>query len=590
MENEILNFIRTNENYGALLLTGRWGCGKTFAINKIKEKLDEDEKYHMVVISLFGIDDVAILNKTIKTNILLSNTQQKKWRKLKKAIEAFEKVSNTIPVMNGWEVAIKGLKTVASIDFMDIATIENTVSVYSEKQDRIVEKKVVLVFDDFERCKIDKVDLLGIVNEFCENKKIKTIIVADEDKIGKDEEERKKYEEFKEKVISQTAYMNVQYSQIIYEIITQYKETVMEYKEFLKKNKRWLVKLFNESKSENLRILKNYILEFENVYKLWENSDMHVNVLPEIMYTIGAVYFEYKRGKYKPGKYGNLFLRDYMEKIYKSWNMLRAHTSLLEWVMEGTWDEDAIRCEWKKYYCVKEMNNEEMFLYGDFRSMNEESLLDGMNTIINKSYSGDIESGIYVTLLHRLNVLEEYNQYISFEVDYQKMIEGFRVRKENIEKGIVEEPFKRHHLFATLQGKADELYKEIVTFEQQKHQIKNRKNIVKYLNDNCTVSDVEESSFYMFDEELLNLFKKAYKKGNRERRNELEAVLLNIILNYDGYATKADLITISENLGKLKLEIEKMIEEETDGVQKIVKAEFIQSIEEVIATIENKDC
>ena len=151
MENEILNFIRTNENYGALLLTGRWGCGKTFAINKIKEKLDEDEKYHMVVISLFGIDDVAILNKTIKTNILLSNTQQKKWRKLKKAIEAFEKVSNTIPVMNGWEVAIKGLKTVASIDFMDIATIENTVSVYSEKQDRIVEKKVVLVFDDFER-------------------------------------------------------------------------------------------------------------------------------------------------------------------------------------------------------------------------------------------------------------------------------------------------------------------------------------------------------------------------------------------------------------------------------------------------------
>lgn len=63
----------------------------------------------------------------------------------------------------------------------------------------MVSKKLVLVFDDLERSKQDKATFLGAINDYCENRNIKTIIIADEDHISEDE-----YKEFKEKVISHT--------------------------------------------------------------------------------------------------------------------------------------------------------------------------------------------------------------------------------------------------------------------------------------------------------------------------------------------------------------------------------------------------
>ena len=36
---EIMNYIEMNENNGALLITGKWGCGKTFLIKQIAEEL-----------------------------------------------------------------------------------------------------------------------------------------------------------------------------------------------------------------------------------------------------------------------------------------------------------------------------------------------------------------------------------------------------------------------------------------------------------------------------------------------------------------------------------------------------------------------
>ena len=40
-------------------------------------------------------------------------------------------------------------------------------------------KKVVLVFDDMERSRIDRSELLGCINEYCENKHFNTILIAD---------------------------------------------------------------------------------------------------------------------------------------------------------------------------------------------------------------------------------------------------------------------------------------------------------------------------------------------------------------------------------------------------------------------------
>ena len=48
---------------------------------------------------------------------------------------------------------------------------------------RMFEKKVILVFDDLERTNISCTDLLGCINDYCENQGFNTIIVANEEKI-----------------------------------------------------------------------------------------------------------------------------------------------------------------------------------------------------------------------------------------------------------------------------------------------------------------------------------------------------------------------------------------------------------------------
>ena len=129
------------------------------------------------------------------------------------------------------------------------------------------QRKFVLVFDDLERCKINMVDLLGVINEYCENRNIKTIILAAEDVILKNEENIKKvvweeggtkkeasikeqirsvsdYQDFKEKVVFQTIKFELSYIDTIDLIIDKYKESKDGYVVFLKRNSTVIKQVF----------------------------------------------------------------------------------------------------------------------------------------------------------------------------------------------------------------------------------------------------------------------------------------------------------------------------------------------------------
>lgn len=63
---EIIDFINSNESNGALLITGKWGCGKSYLIKNLIREFNEEKKYAIAIISLFGINNVASLNYRIK--------------------------------------------------------------------------------------------------------------------------------------------------------------------------------------------------------------------------------------------------------------------------------------------------------------------------------------------------------------------------------------------------------------------------------------------------------------------------------------------------------------------------------------------
>ena len=72
---------------------------------------------------------------------------------MKKAIHAKQAIAEVAESVNGTAGAV------LSLDICQFASVSNTIG----------GKTVVLVFDDLERCRIDPVDLLGAINEYCEN-------------------------------------------------------------------------------------------------------------------------------------------------------------------------------------------------------------------------------------------------------------------------------------------------------------------------------------------------------------------------------------------------------------------------------------
>lgn len=74
IKDEIINFIERKEETGALLITGKWGSGKTFYIKNLVDELNKEKKEYLSVISLFGIDSVENLTKAVKECYLEANS------------------------------------------------------------------------------------------------------------------------------------------------------------------------------------------------------------------------------------------------------------------------------------------------------------------------------------------------------------------------------------------------------------------------------------------------------------------------------------------------------------------------------------
>ena len=66
---EIENYIEEQDQNGALLVTGKWGSGKTYLIRQIEKKLNQEPKNLMAVVSLFGIEDTNTLSKKVKEQL-----------------------------------------------------------------------------------------------------------------------------------------------------------------------------------------------------------------------------------------------------------------------------------------------------------------------------------------------------------------------------------------------------------------------------------------------------------------------------------------------------------------------------------------
>lgn len=618
IKDEIINFIDRKEETGALLITGKWGSGKSYYIKNLAAELNDAKKEYLCVISLFGIDSVENLTKAVKECYLEANstiftkTARKIGKIVGKTVNSGLKVAEAA---TGGNVAVsaaqKGFSSVISLGLLDFISVKNYIGRGKSK------RKFVLVFDDLERCKINTVDLLGAINEYCENRNIKTIILAAEDVILKNEENIKKvvweegttkkeasikeqirsvsdYRDFKEKVIFQTIAFSMPYVDIIDAMIDKYSEGVSGYKDFLKCNSCSIKQVFIESKYNNLRTIKASITKFERVYALWTRLALSNDYLHYLLYSFIADCYETKPVS-DDAEEGveqvieRFVIKDKDGKKYTHYNEKASSlNSLCMWIEKGVFDENAIISEIQEKFTQNQFTDKFKVLHWSIFDLDAETTIKGLKDALKDAYNGFLDADEYVGLIDRLQYYKVYKLPFD-DLDYYKLSDGIDKFIERVKTG-VEEGKLRFHVASEIMARENEdtksLLEKLEYIEYNHNYWKLRNNLLEALKDksdflyNLNIYGLEE-----LDDELLDVFKKAYQEGDNRRKRELGHFILSLNYTMDmlptgstnSFAKFKRISAIGETIKNFEALIDwlkKQSEIETDIITKMILNQF----------------
>jgi len=163
--------------------------------------------------------------------------------------------------------------------------------------------KSILIFDDLERCNIDVASLLGYINHFVENQDMKVVLVANEEELIENNKEKltksNNYKFIKEKLIGKTFTISPDFEGALKTFVSNINNS--ESKIFLSKNAELIKELYKQSGHENLRNLKQILLDFERIFiDLPEKVSSSSEALTDILKELTAFSVEIGRGNLNP--------------------------------------------------------------------------------------------------------------------------------------------------------------------------------------------------------------------------------------------------------------------------------------------------
>ncbi len=579
---EILDYINQNELTGALLLTGPWGCGKSYLVKEIAKELNDNKKAAIATISLFGLDSVAAINKRVKDEYIgfMLGSFGKKAKKLSKSVTTVAKDATAIASIAaegvpGLSAASHGLAAIMDYDLSAFIEVKNTIG----KDDK--KRKFILIFDDLERSNLQEKDLLGALNEYVENKQIRVIIVADEEKIKSNG-----YKEYKEKLISRTIRMAAVYRTLIDQIIKAYSETSKGYKVFLDENKELIKQVFFESESFNLRTLKSALADFERVFDAWKETDIATDNMKWALYTFAAELFISKVPPNEDSETSrrknslSLDVEEEKQYIYKD-KKQSSFSAFTRWIYKGVWDKSAFVQELHNKYVKTELSPLNRFLLLDFWSLEQKDIDEGLPPAIEKAYNGELSRENLISLLKKIHRLKENSIELPCEVSYDRMEDGFKLRLKEIKQGDVSEP--RCHMFEEgnyIDVDAHYLFKQMEKLDNQMIAWENRRLYIKFLDGGIAESGYFHKGLCIdeFDDELLELFKKRYATSLNENKQELARSLLGLVFDESNFSTGDNLKKSRENFTRL---IEWLNSQKTnDKITRVINTSFAAKIQE----------
>ncbi len=344
---ELIYYCKKEHTIGSLILVGESGCGKTYLIEKeLKEALKDT--HFIIRVSLFGVDSISALHETIKRQWLYSLTplfsklsshpgQMEKGRSFVKAVNSI--IQTVYPQASGL-----GSMLTNSLDYVVVTPVV---------EDHITKKKkkVILVFDDVDRSALDGAELLGCMNDYCENQHFNTIIIANREYYSAmDPEDEGFIRAIREKTVAYTVLNCPDYVKIVHNLIENCDWKTEDYAEFMKEHEQKILELFasepvssqdgDESltKNHNIRSLITSLESFHRVYHHLLNAG-----IPDIdpyFFSFIAFSLAEKSGVFRNGATSYLFTDEEVGKLYPLFNANYLFDSVRQWIRFGNWDKD----------------------------------------------------------------------------------------------------------------------------------------------------------------------------------------------------------------------------------------------------------
>lgn len=277
------DYMRNPDPQYAVMLTGRWGCGKTFFVNqwlKTLEVSDEDREEVIylkpIYVSLYGMSSLAEIKTEIDRKV-----NPFYYSKTAKVLKTVAKYTSKIVFKTDLTVdEDRDIKASASgsLDIMSLF----------ESDSEEVKGTRFIVFDDIERTFIPMNILLGFINFFVERCKFHVLIIGDESKLKGDN--LKIYSDFKEKTVGRQ-----------FEIVPDVDAALDSYIEdygldkFIRKEREYIIRCFRATTYNNLRLLRQCLYDFNEVLKEFPEKKIRENevIFHCLLSSFIAVYAEY---------------------------------------------------------------------------------------------------------------------------------------------------------------------------------------------------------------------------------------------------------------------------------------------------------
>lgn len=611
----IVHYIEAERHSGALLVTGKWGSGKTHWLKLLKnnynskKKSNSDVAYAFAFISLFGIDSVESLEEKVKKEICYSFASPKSGKQDKEITsKLFRGLKTLTGLFSENNQVVAAIDTALNLNYLDFIDLAPT----------ILGKRIVLVFDDLERADIDIKTLLGVINNYCENIGLRVVIVADEEYIAeKEDDSDKDYREFKEKVISQTIHIELNYKQIIAQLIKEYKSEGSNYQRFLNDHIETIVAVFENSTYYNLRSIKSVINGFDKIFDVfmditnYKDNSKFVSFEEKAILFVLSQYVAFTLESHRGNKiYSALFEStdeiiesssdtapseddtimipfekpDYTYKYEESiFDEYRTSQSLVQWIENGIYNQGQLTIDLRallEAFKPQQKSIIEIFLSSHIMSMEWTTFIDGYKETLREAYDGNLSSEQLLDFIVKIYKAKQLGLPIGAEQEcdepnYTRMESAYRQRNKSKEQepllggadGPVEETAKTLRLLIKttisnrlIDQRCNEYYNKCLSFF----------NSPETSNSPCM--SLSDSIQICFDNDMMESIFLAYKKSTNSTRMKIERVFSNI--RFTEYRTNQIAPILIQKLEGLNST------NELDPIGRANLQEFISSIKE----------